>query len=107
MDAPEPSLIVGGTSAAAPLWAGFMALVNQNSQKNGFEPKSGFVNPALYFIGKTRVPRDPECLSNARYSPGSRSSACARHLDRQRTRIGHLLHRVQFDSFWDVNRDLV
>jgi hypothetical protein len=47
-------IIVGGTSAAAPLWAGFMALVNQNSQKNGFEPKSGFVNPALYFIGKTR-----------------------------------------------------
>jgi subtilase family serine protease len=38
-----------GTSAAAPLWAGFMALVNQQLATNG-EPSAGFINPALYAI---------------------------------------------------------
>ncbi|HZR15882.1 MAG TPA: protease pro-enzyme activation domain-containing protein [Verrucomicrobiae bacterium] len=41
----------GGTSAAAPLWAGFMALVNQQSVANGHSTL-GFINPALYLIGK-------------------------------------------------------
>ena len=41
----------GGTSLAAPLWAGFMALVNQQAAANG-QPPIGFVNPALYAIGK-------------------------------------------------------
>ena len=40
----------GGTSAAAPLWAGFAALVNQQSVALGHAP-IGFVNPALYHIG--------------------------------------------------------
>jgi hypothetical protein len=43
---------VGGTSAAAPLWAGFMALVNQQALKNG-KPLVGFANPSLYALGKT------------------------------------------------------
>jgi subtilase family serine protease len=38
-----------GTSAAAPLWAGFMALVNQQSAAYG-GPSSGFINPAIYAI---------------------------------------------------------
>ena len=42
----------GGTSLAAPLWAGFMALVNQQAVANG-QPPIGFVNPALYAIGKS------------------------------------------------------
>ena len=42
----------GGTSLAAPLWAGFMALVNQQATDNG-QPQIGFVNPALYAIGKS------------------------------------------------------
>ena len=41
---------VEGTSCAAPLWAGFMALVNQQAAANG-TPAMGFVNPALYAIG--------------------------------------------------------
>ncbi len=41
----------GGTSAATPLWAGFMALVNQQAVANG-QPTMGFVNPALYAAGK-------------------------------------------------------
>jgi kumamolisin len=42
----------GGTSAAAPLWAGFTALVNQQRQANGLGPL-GFANPSLYRIGQT------------------------------------------------------
>ena len=41
----------GGTSAAAPLWAGFMALVNQQAAENGL-PNVGFLNPAIYAIGQ-------------------------------------------------------
>ncbi len=42
---------VGGTSCAAPLWAGFTALVNQQAAAAGQGPV-GFLNPALYTIGK-------------------------------------------------------
>jgi subtilase family serine protease len=40
-----------GTSFAAPLWAGFTALVNQLAAANGDSP-AGFINPAVYSIGK-------------------------------------------------------
>ena len=39
----------GGTSCAAPLWAGFMALVNQQATANG-NASAGFINPAIYAI---------------------------------------------------------
>ena len=42
----------GGTSCAAPLLAGFMALVNQQSLANGKAPV-GFINPAIYAIAKS------------------------------------------------------
>jgi alpha-tubulin suppressor-like RCC1 family protein len=41
---------VGGTSCAAPLWAGFTALMNQQAAQNGLPPV-GFLNPAVYQIG--------------------------------------------------------
>src|SRR5262249_20796690 len=41
----------GGTSCAAPLWAGFTALVNQQAAANGL-PAVGFLNPALYRIAQ-------------------------------------------------------
>jgi subtilase family serine protease len=41
---------VGGTSCAAPLWAGFIALVNQQAVGSG-APTVGFINPAIYAIG--------------------------------------------------------
>ncbi len=41
--------IFGGTSCAAPLWAGFTALVNQQATASGSGPV-GFLNPALYSI---------------------------------------------------------
>jgi subtilase family serine protease len=42
----------GGTSAAAPLWAGFMALVNQQLDAHE-QPSAGFINPALYAIAES------------------------------------------------------
>ena len=39
----------GGTSDAAPLWAGFTALMNQQAAANGLPPV-GFLNPALYAL---------------------------------------------------------
>lgn len=42
--------VVGGTSAAAPLWAGLIALANQAADKQGLH-SVGFLNPALYRMG--------------------------------------------------------
>ena len=42
----------GGTSLAAPLWAGLIALANQQAAANG-QPPIGFANPALYAIAKS------------------------------------------------------
>jgi hypothetical protein len=43
-----------GTSAAAPLWAGFMALVNQQAASAG-QPRVGFINPAIYEIANESI----------------------------------------------------
>jgi len=40
----------GGTSFAAPMWAGYLALVNQQAVANG-QSTVGFINPILYTIG--------------------------------------------------------
>jgi hypothetical protein len=42
---------VGGTSCAAPLWAAFTALINQQAAANG-RTNVGFINPAVYALGK-------------------------------------------------------
>jgi hypothetical protein len=39
---------IGGTSCASPLWAAFVALVNEQAGTNG---PVGFINPAIYLIG--------------------------------------------------------
>jgi subtilase family serine protease len=42
----------GGTSFAAPRWAGFLALVNQQAVANG-SSALGFINPTIYSIGRS------------------------------------------------------
>jgi len=44
--------VIGGTSASAPLWAGFAALANQQAAADG-RPAAGFINPAIYAIGQS------------------------------------------------------
>jgi len=65
----------GGTSYAAPQWAGFIALVNQQAVqqcKAVLNPAVGFLNPALYQIGVgSQYPSDFYDItsgSNGRYS---------------------------------------
>jgi subtilase family serine protease len=42
--------IYGGTSFATPMWAGYLALTNQQYLANGNATTLGFINPALYDI---------------------------------------------------------
>jgi uncharacterized repeat protein (TIGR01451 family) len=44
--------IFGGTSCASPLWAGFMALVNQQAAANG-QSSVGFLAPVVYALAET------------------------------------------------------
>jgi kumamolisin len=55
--------VVGGTSTAAPLWAGLVVLLNQKLNR-----RLGFVNPALYSIDRSRAFRDITVGSNGAYS---------------------------------------
>ena len=48
----------GGTSAATPLWAGTVALVNEDLKRKGLR-EVGFANPAIYWMGE----------NNSRLSP--------------------------------------
>lgn len=45
---------VGGTSCAAPLWAGVMALANQQSVTAG-KPVVGFINPIIYELANESI----------------------------------------------------
>ena len=53
---------VVGTSIATPLWAGFMALANQQATLNGVG-NVGFANPAIYAIGLTGTQPRPNPYS--------------------------------------------
>jgi kumamolisin len=44
------SNLYGGTSFATPMWAGYLALANEQAVSKG-QPTLGFINPALYTIG--------------------------------------------------------
>jgi kumamolisin len=48
----------GGTSLAAPLWAGFLALVDQYLHREG-KPAAGFLNPAIYALAAGPAPYRP------------------------------------------------
>lgn len=67
---------VGGTSAATPLWAGTVALVNQDLVNKGLR-EVGFANPALYWMGQNastlpaRPFHDVTTGNNLAYDAGS------------------------------------
>jgi subtilase family serine protease len=42
--------LYGGTSFAAPMWAGYLALTNQQAAANG-QAAPGFINPTVYNLG--------------------------------------------------------
>jgi len=49
----------GGTSAATPLWAATVALINQDLQQKGLR-EVGFANPALYWMGENSSKLNPK-----------------------------------------------
>lgn len=66
------SLVIGGTSAVAPLWSGLIALLNQKLGK-----PLGFVQPALYAIpAATPALQDITQGSNGAFSAGPGWDAC-------------------------------
>jgi kumamolisin len=64
---------VGGTSAAAPLWAGLIALINQQLAQQG-KQAAGFINPTLYQNGSDF--HDITQGNNGAYSAGPGWDAC-------------------------------
>ena len=62
--------VIGGTSAVAPLWAGLIALLNQQLGR-----PVGFIQPALYKIGEVAF-RDITSGNNGFYSAGANWDAC-------------------------------
>jgi kumamolisin len=62
--------VIGGTSAVAPLWAGLIALLNQQIGK-----AVGFVQPALYQIGESAF-HDITKGNNDGYQAGKGWDAC-------------------------------
>jgi kumamolisin len=65
-------LVIGGTSAVAPLWAGLVALANQKLGK-----PLGFLNPLLYSSAKVRATmRDITSGNNGAYQAKAGWDAC-------------------------------
>ena len=66
------SMVIGGTSAVAPLWAGLLALINQQLGRS-----AGYLNPALYqqLVGGNAF-RDVIVGNNGGYKAGSGWDAC-------------------------------
>jgi kumamolisin len=66
------NLVIGGTSAVAPLWAGLIALCNQKLGKG-----VGFLNPLLYgTLASERVCRDVTSGNNGAYSAAAGWDPC-------------------------------
>lgn len=65
------TLVIGGTSAVAPLWAGLIALANQ---QNGIS--AGFINPAIYLSKAKSAFRDILTTNNGAFSAGPGWDAC-------------------------------
>lgn len=66
----EP-MVVGGTSAVAPLWAGLIVLLNQKLNR-----RLGFVNPALYALNQSSDFREITVGNNGAYSATFGWNAC-------------------------------
>jgi kumamolisin len=63
--------VIGGTSAAAPMWASLVLRLNQ-----GLNARCGFLNPLLYGKFATGVLHDITVGNNGAYSAGSGWDAC-------------------------------
>jgi len=65
------SLVIGGTSAVAPLWAGLIALNNQQNGKS-----AGFIQPQIYAAKASSAFNDIVSGNNGAFSAGAGWDAC-------------------------------
>ena len=65
------SLVIGGTSAVAPLWAGLIALNNQQNGKS-----AGFIHPQIYAAKASSAFHDIVSGNNGAFSAGPGWDAC-------------------------------
>jgi len=65
------TMVIGGTSAVAPLWAGLIALANQQNRGS-----AGFINPALYSSTGVNAFRDITQGDNGSFEAGPGWDAC-------------------------------
>jgi kumamolisin len=65
------SMVIGGTSAVAPLWAGLIALSNQQNGKS-----AGFIQPQIYAANAASAFRDIVSGNNGAFSAGPGWDAC-------------------------------
>jgi kumamolisin len=61
------SIMIGGTSWAAPVWAGFCALINED-RANAGKPFLSFLNPLIYPLRGTAAFRDITAGTNGAYA---------------------------------------
>ncbi len=66
------SMVIGGTSAVAPLWAGLLALANAQNKT-----AAGFANPTLYGSGAKTAFRDITQGNNGGFTAGPGWDACS------------------------------
>jgi len=64
-------MVIGGTSAVAPLWAGLVVLLNQKLNR-----RLGFVNPQIYDLAQSSTFRDITMGNNGAYSATFGWDAC-------------------------------
>jgi kumamolisin len=65
------TVVIGGTSAVAPLWAGLIALANQQNGKT-----AGFINPVIYMAKAKPAFRDIVQGNNGSFKASSGWDAC-------------------------------
>jgi kumamolisin len=65
------SMVIGGTSAVAPLWAGLIALANQQNRKT-----AGFINPVIYGSKARSAFRDVLATNNGAFKAGPGWDPC-------------------------------
>ena len=64
-------MVVGGTSAVAPLWAGLIALLNQS-----LSTRLGFLNPQIYAMNQSAGFHDVTAGNNGAFTAGPGWDAC-------------------------------
>src|SRR6266702_3813652 len=65
------TMVIGGTSAVAPLWAGLIAVANQQNGKH-----AGFIQPAIYAAKNKAAFRDTSVGDNGSFKAGLGWDAC-------------------------------